>query len=126
MPFVNKTGAFKLLREIENGKCKGECRSIWLRNIKYALKTKTNPLNLTATEKQLMKKQIDNISGKRSTKSGQKKAKTTQAKTQKKYTNRKSPPYPANEYCNKKRKGNDGLMYISRPNKNNVCSWKKV
>ena len=43
-----------------------------------------------------------------------------------KYTNRKSPPYPANEYCNKKRKGNDGLMYISRPNKNNVCSWKKV
>ena len=53
MPFVNKIGAFKLLREIENGKCQGDCRSIWLRNIKYALKTKTNPLNLTATEKQL-------------------------------------------------------------------------
>jgi hypothetical protein len=44
----------------------------------------------------------------------------------KKYKNRKSPPYPANENCNKKMKGNDGNMYISKPNKNNVCSWKKI
>ena len=121
MPFVNKIGAFKLLREIENGKCSGKCRSIWLRNIKYALKTKTNPLNLTTIERQLMKKQIKNISGTRT------KTKTiNNKKTQKKYTDRKSPPYSANDYCNKKKKGNDGLMYISKPNKNKVCSWKKV
>ena len=25
-----------------------------------------------------------------------------------------------------KMKGNDGNMYESKPNKNNVCSWKKV
>ena len=41
------------------------------------------------------------------------------------YKDRKSPPYPANENCNKKKKGNDSLMYISTPNKNDVCSWKK-
>jgi len=121
MPFVNKIGAFKLLREIENGKCSGDCRSSWLRNLKYALKTKTNLLNLTTIERQLMKKQIKNISGTRI------KPKTTNhKKTQKKYTDRKSPPYSANDYCNKKKKGNDGLMYISKPNKNKVCSWKKV
>ena len=121
MPIVNKIGAFKLLREIENGKCSGDCRSSWLRNLKYALKTKTNLLNLTTIERQLMKKQIKNISGTRI------KPKTTNhKKTQKKYTDRKSPPYSANDYCNKKKKGNDGLMYISKPNKNKVCSWKKV
>ena len=37
MPFVDKKGAMKLLKEIENGKCAGECRAIWMRNIKYAL-----------------------------------------------------------------------------------------
>ena len=30
------------------------------------------------------------------------------------------------ENCNKKMKGNDGSMYISNPNKNNICSWKKI
>ena len=33
--------------------------------------------------------------------------------TSKKYTNRSSPPYPAQECPNKKMKGNDGKMYIS-------------
>lgn len=33
--------------------------------------------------------------------------------TAKKYTNRSSPPYPAQECPNKKMKGNDGRMYIS-------------
>ena len=33
--------------------------------------------------------------------------------TAKKYTNRSSPPYPAQECPNKKMKGNDGKMYIS-------------
>ena len=48
------------------------------------------------------------------------------SKTLKKYQNRKSPPYPANENCNKTMVGNDGQNYISKPNKNNICSWKKV
>ena len=37
MPFVDKKGAMKLLKEIENGKCADKCRAIWMRNVKYAL-----------------------------------------------------------------------------------------
>lgn len=122
MPFVDKKGAMKLLKEIENGKCAGECRSIWMRNIKYALKTETNPLKLTKTEREKMLKMIEKISFQKS----KKKEKSGKKLTLKKYRNRKSPPYPANDYCNKRKKGNDGLMYISKPNKNKVCSWKKV
>jgi hypothetical protein len=48
------------------------------------------------------------------------------SKTLKKYKKCKSPPYPANENSGKKMKGNDGNMYESKPNKNNVCSWKKI
>ena len=44
----------------------------------------------------------------------------------KKYTTRPSPPYPANDYCGKKKKGNDGHMYISKPNKNGICRWVQV
>ena len=122
MPFVDKKGAMKLLKEIENGKCAGECRAIWMRNIKYALKTETNPLKLTKTEREKMIKMIEKISGKKT----KKKEKSGKKLTLKKYRTRKSPPYPANDYCNKRKKGNDGLMYISKPNKNKVCSWKKV
>jgi len=122
MPFVDKKGAMKLLKEIENGKCAGECRAIWMRNIKYALKTETNPLKLTKTEREKMLKMIEKISGKKTKKT----EKSGKKLTLKKYRNRKSPPYPANDYCNKRKKGNDGLMYISKPNKNKVCSWKKV
>ncbi len=46
------------------------------------------------------------------------------SKTLKKYKNRSSPPYPANDNCNKKMTGNDGKLYISKPNKNNICSWR--
>jgi hypothetical protein len=56
-----------------------------------------------------------------------KKTKTkTKTKTLKKYLTRDSPPYPANDYCHKKMKGNDGLMYVSTPDKNGVCKWMKV
>ena len=68
MPFVDKKGAMKLLKEIENGKCAGNCRAIWMRNIKYALKTETNPLKLTKTEREKMLKMIEKISGKKSKK----------------------------------------------------------
>ena len=48
------------------------------------------------------------------------------SKTLKKYKTRKSPPYPAGLNCNKKMLGNDGNMYISTANKNDICTWKKI
>ena len=44
----------------------------------------------------------------------------------KKYRNRPSPPYPANEMCGKTKLGNDGNHYLSKANKNGICSWKKI
>ncbi len=41
----------------------------------------------------------------------------------KKYRDRPSPPYPANDCKNMKKKGNDGQEWISRSNKNGVYSW---
>lgn len=46
--------------------------------------------------------------------------------TLKKYLDRPSPPFPANDYCGQTLPGNDGNMYESRANKNGVCAWKKV
>jgi len=118
MPFISTyNGAMKILSEIGTGTCNGSCKTSWIRNIKYALKTKTNPLKLTTQQRKNITEKIKNVSGKQ--------AINNHIKTLKKYKNRKSPPYPANENCNKKMKGNDGNMYISKPNKNNVCSWKK-
>ena len=34
--------------------------------------------------------------------------------------------YIPNENCNKTMVGNDGNKYISKPNKNNIYSWKKI
>jgi len=118
MPFIrNYNGAMKILSEIGTGTCKGTCKSIWIRNIKYALKTKTNPLGLTKTQRKNLTKKLTSVSGKN--------AINTHSSTLKKYTSRKSPPYPANENCNNIMVGNDGKKYISTPNKNNICSWKK-
>jgi len=44
--------------------------------------------------------------------------------TQKKYRDRDSPPFPANELCGSVIKGTDG-KYESVKNKKGVCSWKK-
>jgi hypothetical protein len=46
--------------------------------------------------------------------------------TQKKYTTRGSPPYSGAECAGMKVRGNDGEIYISTPNKNEVYAWKKV
>jgi hypothetical protein len=46
-------------------------------------------------------------------------------RTTKKYLSRPSPPYPANDCCGMKKVGNDGAKYVSRPNANGICSWKK-
>jgi hypothetical protein len=119
MTFIrNYNGAMQILSEIGTGTCKGSCKSVWVRNLKYALKTKTNPLKLNNQQRKIMTEKIKSISGKN--------AINNHSKTLKKYKNRKSPAYPANENCNKKMKGNDGNMYISKPNKNNICSWKKL
>jgi hypothetical protein len=119
MPFIySYNGAMKRLSEIGNGTCKEGCKTSWIRNLKYALKTKTNPLGLNKTQRKTLTEKIKSVSGKN--------AINNHKKTLKKYKNRKSPPYPANENCNKKMVGNDGNNYISKANKNNVCSWKKI
>jgi hypothetical protein len=118
MPFIKSyNGAMKILSQIGTGTCEGKCKSIWIRNLKYALKTKSNPLGLNKQQRKSMTKKFKSVS--------KKNAINQHSKTLKKYKNRKSPPYPANENCNKLMKGNDGNMYLSEPNKNNICSWKK-
>ena len=44
----------------------------------------------------------------------------------KKYRNRKSPPFPGNDmFCRgMTARGNDGKLYLSKPNKNGVYSWR--
>ena len=42
----------------------------------------------------------------------------------KKYTDRPSPPYMATECKGEVRTGNNGKLYESKPNKNDVWSWK--
>ena len=46
------------------------------------------------------------------------------AQTQKKYTSRPSPSYPANECCGEVKTGNDGRMYKSERNVKGICAWK--
>jgi hypothetical protein len=118
MPFINKKQAFKLLEDMLKGKqnCVKECRQIWLRNIGYALKTDTNPLKLSTAEHKQMAALLNDVKSK--------KRPTQTKKLDKKYLTRDSPPYPANEYCGKTMKGNNGKMYTSVADKNNVCRWK--
>ena len=119
MPFIrNYNGAMQILSSIGNGRCTKRCKTTWIRNIKYALTTKTNPLRLNTTQRKNMTEKIKSV--------GNKNAVNNHSKTLKKYKNRNSPPYPANKNCNKTMVGNDGNMYISIPNKNNICSWKHV
>ena len=47
-------------------------------------------------------------------------------KNTKKYSNKPSPPYPANSCCNTHKKGNDDHTWKSVPNKKGVCTWHKV
>ena len=43
--------------------------------------------------------------------------------TQKKYTTRSSPPFPANECKNQTKKGNNGKFFKSVVDKNGVFKW---
>ena len=96
--------------------CIGDCRRIWLRNIGNALKSASNPLKLTKEEHKKMMKKLEDVKGK--------KGRNVTRKIDKKYLTRDSPPYPANEHCNETKKGNDGKLYTSVPDKNNICRWK--
>ena len=49
-----------------------------------------------------------------------------QRQTQKKYTDRPSPAFPAQECLGMRVLGNDGQVYVSEANKNGVCTWKKA
>ena len=119
MPFIhNYPDAMLILSDIGTGTCKGRCKSSWIRNLRYSLKTNTNPLGLTKQQRKTMTTKLNRVSGRNSS--------NNHSKTLKKYQDRKSPPFPANEYCNKKQKGNDGNWYLSVPNKNNVCSWRVI
>jgi hypothetical protein len=44
-----------------------------------------------------------------------------------KYAERPSPPYPANEYCGRVKRGNDGAMWLSsKVGSQSACTWKPV
>jgi hypothetical protein len=44
-----------------------------------------------------------------------------------KYAERPSPPYPANDYCGQVKRGNDGAMWLSsRVGSQSACTWKPV
>ena len=110
MGFIHSFGAAKqLLQGMKKGTCHGRCRTGWLRNIKYALKTKSNPLNLTAEQKKELKAMIKDISGKRI---------TPKVKL--------GPNLPSASNCGRKKRGRDGEMYISILKKNTTrCKWVK-
>jgi hypothetical protein len=118
MPFINKKQAFELLEDMMTGKCVKGCRRVWLRNIGYALQTETNPLKLTKAEHKKMTAKVTEVKSK--------KKRTVTRKIDKKYLTRDSPPYPANEHCGERKKGNDGKMYESVADKNKVCRWKLI
>ena len=116
MPFIGKGMAFQLLQSMIKGTCVGRCRQVWLRNIQYALKTSSNPLDLTAAERKQMIAKVAEVKGTRSKRATQKNAGG-------KYAKRPSPPLPANEHCGETQKGNNGHMYVSVPNKQKICRW---
>ncbi len=60
--------AADIVTQMEKGTCEGRCRSVWRRNLQYALKTKTNPLKLTATQKKTLRKRLTAIKGKKTLK----------------------------------------------------------
>jgi hypothetical protein len=81
-----------------------------------------NLLYLDKTKgKWTIKKPIANKSKKNT-----KNTKQTTKKNTSKYANRPSPPYPANDYCGKNKRGNDKNMYTSKKNTNGVCRWVKI
>jgi hypothetical protein len=46
--------------------------------------------------------------------------------TDKKYTSRPGPPFPANECCGETMMGNNGKQFISKANVKGICAWKEI
>ena len=68
MPFISTyKGAMGLLKKVETGSCTDTCRSTWIRNFKYALKTKANPLKLTSSQRKTLTSKLQSLKGKRIT-----------------------------------------------------------
>lgn len=61
MPFINYNQSMKLLEQIDNGKCSGKCKQIWMRHLRNALKNKNNPLKLDKTKRKKLTKAINKI-----------------------------------------------------------------
>ena len=115
--FLKKYGsAVQVLNSMENGKCSGSCRKVWRRHLSNAVKSSKNPLRLTLSEKNNIKKRLKLLRYNNG----------LPTKVKKTLKGRPSPPFHANEYCGKKKRGNDGRMYLSRKNKNGICSWKPI
>jgi hypothetical protein len=119
MTFMHSyNGATQILSEIGTGTCKERCKQVWTRNIRRALGAKTNPLKLTQKQCKTLSNKLKQVSPRNVV--------ANHSKTLKKYKERPSPPFPANKCCGKKMAGNDGSMYLSTPNKNGVCAWRKI
>lgn len=54
-----------ILNDIESGKCNGTCRTVWRQHIRLALTKKTNPLNLTKSQKKRLSEKLKKLKGKR-------------------------------------------------------------
>jgi len=114
---MNKyTKALHKLSLVKNGKCRNQCKSNAMKLMKRMLH-ESNSFRLTIKQRQKLNNKLSLVTRKNDVRN---------RKTNKKYTNRNSPPYPANENCHKRMIGNDRTYYISTPNKNNICTWKKV
>lgn len=66
MPFIHSyVSAMRQIGSMRNGNCTARCRQIWMKNIKNALKSKKNPLQLNKTQRVSLKNAIKEIKGKR-------------------------------------------------------------
>lgn len=86
--------------------------------------TKKSATKKSATKKPATKKTVRKSTATKSTATKRVNPKARQ--TTKRYTERKSPPYKASAYPNKRKMGNDKKYYISKKNSAGVYRWTKV
>jgi hypothetical protein len=79
----------------------------------------TKTMNASSKKKQVISKSKKSSSSK-------KKTKTTKKSIPARLLNRPSPPYPAKEFANRSKAGNDGNRWRSKPNVNGVYRWVKI
>jgi hypothetical protein len=89
---------------------------------KSVRRSRKSPKRASLTKKSAPRK----VSSTKNTVRMPKSPRTCSKQTTSKYTSRPSPPYPANECCNRTMIGNDGNMYISKVDKKGICKWIKL